>query len=87
MLMVCVFWLQDSIWKTFQGRFENRLLAIEAAIADNHNEAGCQFNQAYQQQAYHGVGLILEYLRQALRPTVMYPYIVLLAITLSRFWW
>lgn len=87
MLVVCVFWLQDAIWKTFQGRFESRLLAIEAAIADNHNEAGCQFNQAYQQQAYHGVALILEYLKQALRPTVMYPYIVLLAITLFSIWW
>ena len=86
-LMVGVFWLQDGIWKTFQGRFESRLLAVEAALAANHNETGCQFNQQYQQTANSGLGLIKEYLKQCLRPTVMYPYVVLLGLTLSAVWW
>lgn len=86
-LIVGVFWLQDGIWKTFQGRFETRLLAIEAALAANHNETGCQFNQQYQQSANSGLGLITEYLKQSLRPTVMYPYVVLLGLTLSSLWW
>lgn len=86
-LAVGVLWLQDGIWKTFQGRFEIRLLAIEAALAANHNEAGCQFNQHYQASANSGAGLVLEYVKQALRPTVMYPYIVLLGITFSSLWW
>ncbi|GGF59774.1 hypothetical protein [Alteromonas lipolytica] len=84
---IAVLWLQDGIWKTFQGRFETRLLAIEAALAANHNQPGCQFNQAYQQNANGGLSLIIEYLKQALRPTVMYPYAVLVLISLSRFWW
>ena len=86
-LMVGVFWLQDGIWKTFQGRFETRLLIVEAALAANHNETGCQFNQQYQQIANSGIGLIKEYLKQCLRPTVMYPYVVLLGLTLSSMWW
>ena len=86
-LMVGVFWLQDGIWKTFQGRFESRLLIVEAALAANHNETGCQFNQQYQQIANSGVDLIKEYLKQCLRPTVMYPYVVLLGLTLSSLWW
>ena len=86
-LMVGVFWLQDGIWKTFQGRFETRLLIVEAALAANHNETGCQFNQQYQQTANSGLGLIKEYLKQCLRPTVMYPYVVLLGLTLSAVWW
>jgi len=86
-LMVWVFWLQDGIWKTFQGRFETRLLIVEAALAANHNETGCQFNQQYQQTANSGLGLIKEYLKQCLRPTVMYPYVVLLGLTLSAVWW
>ena len=85
-LMVGVFWLQDGIWKTFQGRFETRLLIVEAALAANHNETGCQFNQQYQQIANSGIGLIKEYLKQCLRPTVMYPYVVLLGLTLSSMW-
>ena len=86
-LMVGVFWLQDGIWKTFQGRFETRLLIVEAALAANHNETGCQFNQQYQQIANSGIALIKEYLKQCLRPTVMYPYVVLLGLTLSSMWW
>ena len=86
-LMVGVFWLQDGIWKTFQGRFETRLLIVEAALAANHNETGCQFNQQYQQIANSGAGLIKEYLNQCLRPTVMYPYVVLLSLALSSVWW
>ena len=86
-LIVGVFWLQDGIWKTFQGRFETRLLIVEAALAANHNETGCQFNQQYQQIANSGMGLIKEYLKQCLRPTVMYPYVVLLGLTFSSIWW
>ena len=86
-LLVGVFRLQDGIWKTFQGRFETRLLIVEAALAANHNETGCQFNQQYQQIANSGIGLIKEYLKQCLRPTVMYPYVVLLGLTLSSMWW
>ena len=86
-LMVAVFWLQDGIWKTFQARFETRLLIVEAALAANHTETGCQFNQQYQQTANSGIGLIKEYLKQCLRPTVMYPYVVLLGLTLSSVWW
>lgn len=32
-LTFAMLWLQDAIWKTFQTRIEDRILAIEAALA------------------------------------------------------
>lgn len=77
MALLGVLWLQDGIWKTFQGRFEQRLLQIEAEIRESGTTTDCQFNSAYQAQAKSGGALIAEYIKQSLRPTVMFPYIVL----------
>ncbi|TPV54346.1 hypothetical protein FJ444_19370 [Aestuariibacter sp. GS-14] len=80
MALIGVLWLQDGIWKTFQGRFEQRLLAIEAEIRALGATTDCQFNSAYLAQANSGGALIAEYVKQSLRPTVMYPYVALEAL-------
>lgn len=80
--LLAVFWLQDGIWKTFQSRIEPRLLKIEEAIAENTQIAPFQFNRNYQQQARSGAGLIGEYLRQSLRPTVAFPHAILIVLSL-----
>jgi hypothetical protein len=94
MLILLVLWLQDAIWKTFQSRIEPRLLQVEKAISDADNidsmgsatntmtGSACQFNSDYHQLRLTGVALMVEYLCQAIRPTVAFPHIVLVLILL-----
>lgn len=86
-IILLVLWLQDSIWKTFQGRIELRLLQIEKSLKESHSEdqsgvLPCQFNTEYLKQRPGVTGLIKEYCRQALRPTVAFPHFVLVLLAL-----
>ena len=82
--LLLVFWLQDAIWKTFQSRIEVRLLKIEALFAehgnDESNQIAFQFNREFEQSRLSTIGLIIEYLKQALRPTVAFPHVALVVI-------
>lgn len=83
-LLLLVLWLQDAIWKTFQGRTESRLLQLEKLLSnDTAAINGCeayQFNQQYLSNRPSSLGLITEYCRQAIRPTIAFPYLILLII-------
>jgi hypothetical protein len=87
-LFVCAsLWLQDGIWKTFQSRIGQRLEVIEQSIkstTDNQQsqlvDAGMQFNLAWSQQRPSAVGLVIEYIKQSLKPTVAYPHVLLVVM-------
>ena len=85
LILLAVFWLQDAIWKTFQSRIELRLLAVEEALSGSHKEdinsvVAYQFNTDFLSKRPSQIGLIKEYFMQALRPTVAFPYCVLIAL-------
>lgn len=84
-LILAVLWLQDSIWKTFQSRIEPRLMKIEKSISQGNDESGFQFNTEYQKNSLSGIALIIEYVRQAVRPTVAFPHLVLILILLIQY--
>ncbi|WP_016955783.1 hypothetical protein [Catenovulum agarivorans] len=77
--VVAILWLQDGIWKTFQSRFEVRLLEIEK-MSETNATSEPAFNTEWQKQRPGVFGLVKAYLCNSLKPTVMYPYIVLLAV-------
>ncbi len=82
--VISVLWLQDAIWKTFQHRIETRLLQIEGYLAASQTGGDSegiayQFNTAFLAQRQRG-GILKEYLAQALRPTVAFPYAALLIL-------
>lgn len=84
-LLLLVLWLQDAIWKTFQSRIEIRLLQLEGYLSgdqslDRTDGKAYQFNREYIEARQGVTGLMNEYFRQAIRPTVAYPYIVLLLL-------
>lgn len=84
-VLIAVLWLQDAIWKTFQARIEARLYVVEAQLAaikqgDAVHELAFQFNRNFLAQRPSSIGLVKEYLLQALRPTIAYPYAVLLPL-------
>jgi hypothetical protein len=83
-LLLVVLWLQNAIWKTFQSRIEPRLLQLEKYILEGSEESPFQFNSGYYRVRLRGAALISEYLRQSIRPTVAFPYVVLVVILVGR---
>ncbi len=83
--ILLVLWLQDAIWKTFQSRIEPRLLQLEQYIADELRAPAFQFNREYQKNRRGMVGLIAEYLKQSVRPTIAFPHAVLLLILFALY--
>lgn len=89
---LAILWLQDAIWKTFQSRIEERLYIVEEQLALAEQELShedqkitlqpFQFNREFFMNRKKGSSLLTEYLTQALRPTVAYPYVLLLPLTL-----
>jgi hypothetical protein len=83
LFLLLILWLQDAIWKTFQTRIEYRLLQLEGFLshkqaAEESDNRAYQFNSVYSKSRPSTAGLIHEYLRQAIRPTIAFPHVVLL---------
>jgi len=81
-LIILVLWLQDGIWKTFQHRLESRILIIEDNIENKVNNNSFQLYSEWQKNRSSAVKLIKEYILNSLKPTVAYPYIILIALFL-----
>jgi hypothetical protein len=91
LLVVAILWLQDGIWKTFQNRIGQRLEVVEQAIqetphhvSDHTSQMGMQFNLAWNQSRPGAIDLIGEYIKQALKPTVAYPHVVLIVLVVGQ---
>lgn len=76
-------WLQDGIWKTFQARLSARILSVEQTMHAPTGDAVAPFHlyTAWEAGKHSTAGLIKEYVMNALRPTVAYPYVVLVVIS------
>lgn len=82
--LILILWLQDGIWKTFQKRLETRIIFIEKQLHDKTDENGKGF-QLYSQwegTRQGAAGLIKEYLLNAVKPTVAYPFVILVLLML-----
>jgi hypothetical protein len=77
--LVALLWLQEAVLKTFQGRLGERLLALEPALADGSQPA-MQLHSAWLATRPRGAGLLAQYLKSALRPTVALPYPLLMGL-------
>ena len=62
-----------------------RLLRLEQNISEPSKESAFQFNSDYHKGQARGITLIGEYVRQAIRPTVAFPYSVLILILLAQY--
>ena len=82
--LLAVLWLLEAIWKTFQSRITERILAVEDALKvqpesiDGQGVSPCQLNSEWLAHRHGFAGLITEYLFQAIRPTVVYPHVLLM---------
>jgi hypothetical protein len=80
--LLALLWLQESVLKTFQGRLGDRLLAIEPALKSGGVDAAAmQLHSDWAARRPRGLGLLAQYLKSALRPTVVLPYPLLMTVS------
>lgn len=81
--LVAVLWLQEGIYRTFQSRLGRRILRVEQLVKGEAEgdvpDGPFQLHSDWLASRPGAVGLIAEYARSAYRPTVAYPYAVLMA--------
>ncbi|GAC32496.1 hypothetical protein [Paraglaciecola polaris] len=88
--IIAVFWLQEAVWKTFQGRIEARLLILEATFSSDgsfpqQDVSPMQFNLQWAATRPGILGLVAEYGKSALRPTVALHYVLLLLVVMAAY--
>ncbi len=83
LIFVLVLWLQEGIWRTVQARTAERLLTIEKTLEQPGATPGMQFYSHWEANRPGTVGLIKEYVLNAVRPTVAYPYVILLGVEIA----
>jgi len=81
--IILILWLQDGIWKTFQQRLESRILIIESNIKNKTDNNSFQLYSEWQENRSGAIKLVTEYMFNSLKPTVAYPYIVLISLLLA----
>ncbi len=78
---VLIFWLQEGIVRTFQARLGERILHVEGCLRDPEMIGfAFQLHTEWQKNRPSSFGLILEYAKNAARPTVAFPYVALLLL-------
>lgn len=84
--VVLVLWLQEAILRTSQARLGERILRIEAALRgqavapESSVASAFQLHSEWLATRPGMAGLLREYLGHAARPTVGYPYVVLVVL-------
>lgn len=79
--LLLVLWLQEGIFRTSQARLADRLLRIERQLADGGGNAAPRLHIEWESGRRGTVGLLAEYAVHAARPTVAYPYVVLIVLS------
>ena len=88
LLILACLWLQEGIWKTYQSRAAEAILAIEASLAKGKVENEPMQSAPYLLYSHWQAnrpsvkGLVSEYISNSLKPTVLYPYFPLMLLVL-----
>jgi hypothetical protein len=78
--LLALLWLQEAVLKTFQGRLGDRLLVVEAGLKNGDGATAMQLHSDWLASRPRGLGLLAQYLKSALRPTVALPYPLLMLL-------
>jgi len=77
--LLLVLWLQEGIFRTCQARLGVRILRIEQGL-ESGEVAAFRLHSEWLAARPGMIGLLAEYGASAVRPTVAFPYAVLLAM-------
>jgi len=79
-------WVQESIYRTYQARLGERILRVEAMLQRGAPPSNaCQLHTEWLATRKSGFGLLAEYAAHALRPTVAFPYALLVLAELVAY--
>ncbi len=88
LFLLSIVWLQEAIWKTYQGRIadaiiviEDKMTCIDAEDIDKSGQPYLLYKQ-WQLKRPNNKQLIKEYIVNSIKPTVIYPYLPLILILL-----
>ena len=83
--LIAAIWLQEAIVRTGQARLGQRLLQLEEHLRHGAPVSAAAFQLHTDWLARRGgsLGLLREYAGNALRPTVAFPYVVLLLVLVA----
>ena len=81
--LMLILWVQEGIFRTSQSRLGVRILRVEQLLGQGSPQAGYQLHTEWQASRPGVVGLLTEYGKSMLRPTVAFPYVVLMAIDIG----
>ena len=87
LLLMLLMWIQESVFRTSQSRLGLRIVRIEELLARDTPAASppYQLHSEWLATRPGFTGLLGEYGRNMVRPTVAFPHIVLLGITMVWF--
>lgn len=79
-VLIIVLWLQESIFRTYQARLGQRILRVEGLIKQDMpaNGLAFQLHAEWLANRQGTLGLLNEYIASAIKPTVAFPYALLL---------
>ena len=84
--LLLVLWLQEAILRTIQARLGERILRVERLLREDAAQPGaaCQLHTEWLASRPGLAGLLTEYGRNMLRPTVAFPHAVLVLLCMAR---
>ncbi len=93
--IVGICWVSEGVLKTFQSRTDARILQLERAIRQEETEENkvdemivpMQFFSDWERLRPSSIGLVKDYLLNALRPTVAFVYFALIVVIAVSKWW
>ena len=87
LLLMLVMWIQEAVFRTSQSRLGRRILRIEQLLGQDQaaTTAAYQLHSEWLAARPGLAGLVAEYGRNMLRPTVAFPYAVLIGIMVVWF--
>jgi hypothetical protein len=79
--LIAILWVQEAMLRTFQARMGTRILRIEEMLRGAAGQA-MQLHTDWIATRKGLAGMVFEYAASAIRPTVAFPYAVLLLVDL-----
>jgi len=79
--LIAILWIQEAMLRTFQARIGTRILRIEEMLRGAAGQA-MQLHTDWIANRRGLAGMVFEYAASAIRPTVAFPYAVLLLVDL-----
>ncbi|MCC2617109.1 hypothetical protein LJ739_12725 [Aestuariibacter halophilus] len=86
-VLCLVLWMIDAMWKTFQSRYQERLLHVEGALQEGQDYRAMQFHSLWGVQRPGVAGLLKSYLLNGLRPTQLLPHGILVVLASWLTYW